>query len=242
MEQLKVKKKEIIIYNVIIFLGLSFLFVYLQHAYRHHISPFSLVYLKKSIGLFWYVAVPALISIGLIWKHHRFALAAYTTSIVLVGFKVVEGTFIEFNKIIIVALFFYTVIAYFLYQLYSYYSSLACLNTNYSSSDLFEPLLRKINCKLLFENEEIEGHLTNWDQEGCFIKLNKKWNHNSLKSVSIFFEDREFVEEGEVVAETLDFTGIGIKFYQKPKDLNVFNWSEFNELIHELGFKPERLR
>ena len=52
MEQLKVKKKDRIIMNVLIYLGLSFFFLYIQHAYRHHLSPFSLVYLRKGLELF----------------------------------------------------------------------------------------------------------------------------------------------------------------------------------------------
>lgn len=242
MEQLKVKKKEIIVVNVMAFLFFSFLFVCLQYAYRHHLSPFSFVYFRKSISLFWYIAIPTVISIYLVWRHHRRSVFAYSFVVILVGFKVVEGSFIEFNKIIIVALFFYTVIAYFLYQLYSFYCSLASLNTNYRDTDLFEPLLKKIPCEIICEEKNISGYLTNWDTDGCFIKLDTKWDGSKFKSVKINFEDRIFTQEGEVVAETLDLYGVGIKFDQKPKNLNEFNWSEFNELVHELGFKPERLR
>ena len=51
-----------------------------------------------------------------------------------------------------------------------------------------------------------------------------------------------FEQEGELVAHSLDLRGIGIKFGKTPKGLHVFNWAEFNELVHELGYKPERLR
>jgi hypothetical protein len=60
--------------------------------------------------------------------------------------------------------------------------------------------------------------------------------------VIIFFEDKEFVQVGEVVAHSRDFTGLGIKFDQAVKDLKIFNWTEFVELVHELGYRPERLR
>ncbi len=242
MEQLKVRKKENIVFNVILYMGLAFLFLYLQYAYRHHLSPFSIVYLRKSAGLFWYVAAPVIVACIMVWRHHRFGLLAYNLSILLVGFKVVEGLFIEFNKIIVIALFFFAVISYFLYQLLAYYLNLASLNANYAPSDLFEPLLTKINCKVKFAEETVEGYLTNWDEEGCFVKLAEAKRLPSEIKIVINFQYREFNQDGEVVAETLDLNGVGIKFKLIRKDLNSFNWSEFSELVHELGFKPERLR
>ena len=242
MEQLKVKKKDIIIVNVIVFLALSFFFVYLQHAYRHHLSPFSTVYLKKGLELFWYVAVTLVVSGAIIWRHHSLSIWAYRASMFLVGFKVLEGLFVEFNKIIIVAMFFFVVISYFLYQLLSQYLSLASINANYARSDLFEPLLRKIECKVQDDESEVSGHLSNWDQEGCFVKLEGAQKLSRRVTVTIQFQGREFVQKGEVVAEALDFTGVGIKFERTAKDLNVFNWSEFMDLVSELGFQPERLR
>lgn len=242
MEQLKVRKKDTIIFNVVIYLCLSFFFLYLQHAYRHHLSPFSTVYMKKGLELFWYVAVTLFASSWIIWKHHRYSILMYKLSILLVGFKVVEGLFIEFNKIIVIALFFYLTISYFLYQLLNYYLSLSSINANYDSTDLFDPLLRKINCRIEYEGQSVEGHLSNWDEEGCFIKLIAAASLPAHVVLKVYFSDREFTQNGEVVASTVDSTGVGIKFEKSLKELNVFNWTEFMEIVHELGFEPKRLR
>lgn len=242
MEQLKVRKKDTIIFNVVIYLMLSFFFLYIQHAYRHHLSPFSLVYLRKGLELFWYVAATLLVSAIMVWRHHRHCLLMYQVSVFLVGFKVVEGLFIEFNKIIVIAMFFYAIISYFLYQLLKYHLGLASINPNYSSKDLFRPLLKEIPCKIFYDGGESEGTLSNWDYEGCFIKLSKGGKLPSSVKLIIFFKDREFHQEGEVVASTPDLTGVGIKFEKTVKDLSVFNWSEFMEIVQELGFQPERLR
>lgn len=242
MEQLKVKKKDIIIGNTVVYLVLSFLFLYLQYAYRHHLSPFSILYLRKGAELFWYIFLPVVVTMGLVWRHHRYALVGYSISTLIVSFKVVEGLFIEFNKIIVIALFFYSVISYFLYQLLADYLSLASINPNYQESDLFEPLLRKIPCTLELDGTSSEGFLTNWDEEGCFLKTEKLPSVPTKLKVIVHFQGRDFEQAGEVVAHTVDLTGIGIKFTQTPKDLKIFNWTEFMELIQELGFEPERLR
>lgn len=244
MEQLKVKKKDVIITNAVIYLGLSFLFLYLQYAYRHQLSPFSVVYLRKSAELFWYVALPLFLSSYFIWRHHRLAVPGFCFSALLVSFKVVEGLFIEFNKIIVIATFFYAVISYFLYQLLRHYLDSAHVNPNYTDRDLFDPLLTKIPV-ILREGEKIErGHLTNWDAQGCFLRLDEASprTRTGKFTVEIAFQGRSFEERGEVVAETLDRRGLGIKFESTQKSYDRFNWSEFTELIDELGFRPERLR
>ena len=58
MEQLKVIKKDILVLNLVVFLLLSFAFLYLQYAYRHHLSPVSLAYLRTSPERFWYALIP----------------------------------------------------------------------------------------------------------------------------------------------------------------------------------------
>lgn len=242
MEQLKVRKKDRIVFNVVLYLVLSFLFLYIQHAYRHHLSPFSTVYLRKSLELFWYVAMTLSLSAIMIWRHHRYSVLMFQISVFLVSFKVVEGLFIEFNKIIVIAMFFYGIISYFLYQLLKYYLTLASINPNYGPRDLFSPLLQNIPCRIVADGLELEGNLSNWDSEGCFIKLKEpKYLSKKLK-VKIHFYGREFVQRGEVVAATLDLQGVGIKFEKTVKELNVFNWDEFMELVQELGFQPDRLR
>jgi hypothetical protein len=243
MEQLKVIKKDILVLNLVVFLLLSFVFLYLQYAYRHHLSPFSLAYLRKSFELFWYALLPLGFGSCLVWKHHRWSATFFSLCVFLISFKVIEGLFIEFNKIIVVALFCYAVISYFLYQLFQYYLSLAALNANYAPTDLFKPLLREISCTFKTEDQTLTGYLTNWDEEGCFIKLSKPLaKAPDSSSITIHFKGRDFTQNGEVVAHSIDLTGVGLKFGSTPKDLTIFNWTEFTELVHELGYKPERLR
>jgi hypothetical protein len=242
MEQLKVRKKDMIILNIVIYFFLSFIFLFIQNAYTHHISPFSFAYFKKGLELFWYVAVVLLISVNMIWNHHRLSMHLYQACIYLVTFNVLEGLFLEFNKIIVLALFFFIVISYFLYQLFSEYLSQACINPNYTNNDLFSPMLRNISCKISADSIDSEGILSNWDEKGCFIKLNNPQEVPDKVNVSIYFRDRVFLQVGEVVSSTSDLTGVGVKFNKVSKTLDVFNWIEFMEIVDELGFQPERLR
>src|SRR5690606_3476896 len=200
MEQLKVKKKGGIVVNVVLHLFLSFFFLYIQHAYRHHLSPFSEVYFKRSLELFWYIAGIILLSSALIWKHHRYSLLFYKISIGLVSFKVMESLFIEFNKIIVITMFFYLTISYFLYQYFSEYLKLASINPNYKKTDLFNPLLKELPCEVYWGEEFHKGILSNWDSEVCFRKLESQAQLPRKVQWKVFFQDREFIDEGAVVA------------------------------------------
>lgn len=243
MEQLKVRKKGIIVVNCIFYLMLSFFFVYLQYAYRSHVTPFSLLYLQKSLQIFWFIVLVLVFSAVLLWKHHKYCTVFFGLSASVVSYKILEGLFIEFNKMIVVAFFFYIVITYFLFQLLQEYLASARLNANYQHHDLYDPLLNALKCRVIGAGEEVSGVLTNWDDEGCFLKLDHLPSKN-LKKVELIisFEGREFVEQGEVVARSTTLNGIGIKLRNSSKDLKIFNWNEFIELVNELGFDPKRLR
>lgn len=242
MEQLKVRRKDSVVFNSIIFLILSFLFLYLQYAYRHQLSPLSVTYLRKSVELFWYVSIPMGLAIFFLWRIRYLGIYLYMACTLLVSYKVIEGLFIEFNKVIVVALFFYVIISYFIYQILDQYFATASINANYDTEDLFSPMLREIPCVVQVGEISLSGILTNWDESGCFLKLEEKKNLPRKVGLLIRFEGREFFQEGEVVAQSQDFLGVGIKFKTLSKSLKTFNWAEFVELVHELGFSPERLR
>lgn len=242
MEQLKVRRKDSVVFNSIIFLILSFLFLYLQYAYRHQLSPLSVTYLRKSVELFWYVSIPMGLAIFFLWCIRYLGIYLYMACTLLVSYKVIEGLFIEFNKVIVVALFFYVIISYFIYQILDQYFATASINANYDTEDLFSPMLREIPCLVQVGEISLSGILTNWDESGCFLKLEEKKNLPRKVGLLIRFEGREFFQEGEVVAQSQDFLGVGIKFKTLSKSLKTFNWAEFVELVHELGFSPERLR
>ncbi len=107
---------------------------------------------------------------------------------------------------------------------------------------MFPPLLKEIPVQIKTEEHQYEGYLTNWDLDGCFIKLKETATNINEVKVEIDFFSQRFIQSGEVVAHSREMNGLGIKFYLSKKDLNVFNWTEFIELTEELGFQAERLR
>jgi hypothetical protein len=243
MEQLTLRRRENILFNCIVFSMLSFVFLYLEYSYRNHLSPFSFVLLKKSVSLFYLQIVSIFLSIAFLVKIKKISLNLFVINILLVSYKIVLGLFIDFNKLIVVGLFVFIVVGYFLHQLLGEYFSKAFLNPNFSKHDLFSPLLVDIPASVILSDQRIiEAQLTNWDENGCFLRLKSPEKIKSFNKIKVFLKDRCFEEQGEVVAWSREYEGIGIKFDQSTKNINVFNWSEFMEIMDELGFQAERLR
>ena len=103
-------------------------------------------------------------------------------------------------------------------------------------------MLTKIPCEILVEERNMKAYLTNWDEYGCFVRLEDRETLPRKLKVKVSFHARDFHHDGEVVAETPDGTGIGIKFKLMKKEVHLFSWQEFNQLLDELGYTPERLR
>jgi hypothetical protein len=243
MEQIKLKSRESIVYNVIYYLILSLGFLYLEYSYRHHLSPLSFVLIKKSIHLFWFQILIVVTTAFTLWKFHKKGLGWYIASTMAVTFKISEGLFIDFNKLIVIGLFFYLVIAFFLYQMLCDYYDKSYMNPNYSRNDLFDPLLLGIKVKISDDlGKEYEGVLTNWDDYGCFVKLDTDNQIEEKLILSVYFKNRTFEQSGVVVCRARDNFGIGVKFNGSKKSVSVFNWAEFIEIVEELGYLPERLR
>lgn len=242
MDHLKIKKRNVVIKNIIIFLLLSYLFLYIQNAFRQELSPFSVAYLRKSMEEFWYVILIVLLSINTIWNQQKQSRFMYQLVIALVSFHVLEGLFLDFNKIVVIAFFIFLVTSFFLYQFLASYMKSSVLNPNFHKSDLFDPMLKKIPCQIQDKTTSVEGFLTNWDEEGCFIRLSSPYQFSKKINLSLTFKDRDFVQEGELVAVTPDLKGVGLQFRKTTKKYKQFNWSEFIEIVNELGLLPERLR
>ena len=62
--------------------------------------------------------------------------------------------------------------------------------------------------------DKINGYLSNWGQNGCFVVLQRKFVAKKRSvTLSVDFEGQKFEQKGEVV--TSYGTGVGVKFIEK---------------------------
>ena len=86
-----------------------------------------------------------------------------------------------------------------------------------------------------------EGELTNWNENGCYIRF--KSGPVRIKGkvkVSFDYSGREFVDEGVVCSRTADSSGIGVIFVGPVKKTSYnFDWKQLYSQLFDQGHVPE---
>ena len=239
---LKIKKREPIIINTILFVGIGLFFLHVQYAYRTKLSAFSWYLLWATIKLYWPVLPLSALSIWAAWTHRKIATQFFSWTVGLIAFFTLTGLYIDFNKVLILALFFLGIIAHLLYQQLKFTLNWASYQSNYLTEDLFEPVLTKISGEINHDGKLIPFYLTNWDEYGVFLYLTEPMPFEGEIELTLYYDQLHFKGHGEVVAQSMDQRGIGVKLKNNAPQVDQFFWSDFVQMTEELGLHPARLR
>jgi hypothetical protein len=240
---LKIKKREPIILNSILFVIIGLFFLHVQYAYRTKLSAFSWYLLWATLKLYWPVIPLASLTIWATWTQRLISKRFFSWTIGLIAFFTLTGLYIDFNKVLVLALFFLAVISHLIYQQLKFTLHGACYQTNYLEEDLFSPVLTKIEGTLKQGDKVHRFFLTNWDEYGAFIYF--KDGPVGLKGeveLIINYDQLHFQGDGEVVAQSADLRGLGVKLKKNAPEVDQFFWSDFVQMSDELGLNPARLR
>lgn len=239
---LKIKKREPIILNTILFVIIGLFFLHVQYAYRTKLSAFSWYLLWATLKLYWTVVPLAMVTIWSVWTHRSTGPRFFSWTIGLISFFTLTGLYIDFNKVLVLALFFLAVIAHLLYQQLKFTTNCSCYQSNYTDEDLFTPMLQKIHGHIK-QGETIRPFfLTNWDEYGIFLYTDDAVDWNGPVEISIHYDQLNFQGDGEVVAQSVDLHGVGVKLKKNAPQVDQFFWSDFVQMTDELGLNPARLR
>ncbi len=186
-----------------------------------------------------FIALTAFSVLGLKnWSRYFFTV----TSLVII-FEVTVLLAEESNKLILFLLFFYVVIAYYFYQLWEGELDESFYNPRYEETAIFKPMLQKINVFIESDKSEYQGILTNWNDNGAFICLDKPINVDEMKkivNIKIGYNNKEFIQRARCMSYTKDKLGVGFKFFY-TEDEGKFNWFELNKIFNDLGYWPNYL-
>ncbi len=239
---LKIKKREPIILNTVIFVIVGLFFLHVQYAYRTKLSAFSWYLVWATLKLYWPVIPLSLVTIWSVWTQRSYATRMFAWTVGAVCFFTLTGLYIDFNKILVLALFFLSVISHLLYQQLKYTFHWASYQSNYLETDLFSPVLKKISGSLKHGEETYPFYLTNWDEHGVFLFISEPKILSEKVEIVINYGELHFLGDGEVVAQSADLHGVGVKLKKNAPHVDQFYWSEFIQMTDELGLTPARLR
>ena len=238
----RIKKKSLLVWNIITFNILSMLFYYVSVAIARGFSALSvqnfIFWMRESfftIGLFFLVIVFLLFWLSKITKYLMFAF------IFLISFNIINILTTEYSKTIVFILAFYLPIAFIFLQFLTKELGESYNDKGFSSFELFSPMLKKIPVVLKKGNLQRNGWLINWSEQGCFVFLKEGLKSTEGRYVlNILFRNVEFKFEGYVASSDSKNKAYG--FLIEREDAIKSNWDFFISKIEDMGFLPKFLR
>jgi len=242
--KLKIIYRSAVIWNAILFILFSFIFVYFQDLYINTGSVLNIPMFKAFLLANIPFTILGLFTIYNLYRITNLGVQLYRLSIFIVLVMSIINLTEDFSKLNLMILFFYLSISFYIYQFYTVDKDESYYNPLFSESNLFEPMLKKMNIKL-YKGEELiaSGQLTNWSSEGCFVRLNEGVNLKGMYSLEIEFEDLLFTQACFIVSKTKNNLNYGFRFKtsKRKEDIDKLDWKNFYEIVDQMGYKPEFL-
>ncbi len=242
MKNLKVRIFHPSVRNAIIFIGLSLLFRVLQESLQSGLPFLNATFLWKVARDDWFVLVVAVLAITFCALHAPSGPRLFAVFSGVVAFRALEGLFLNFDKLVLVLLFFQVVFSYAFYQLLSWTFRLAPFVPNFRMDDIYAPTSPRIPITFFTRDRSWTGCLTNWDEHGAFALLDTPLPDDvHIAEAKVEWAGGTFLAKGAVVTGTWDGRGIGIEWRNGHQD-GERGWRDFTALFSDLGYDPVLLR
>jgi len=241
--KLKIFYRSATIWNIILFVMLSFIFLFIQESILNNKSILDIIFFKNVVNSFKYYIGLTFIGVVSLYFLKTFSKVIYSLIILSAVCVTSYNLYLDFSKLITIVLFLFVLISYYYYHLLNIELKQSFYNAGFSKNNLYDPMLFTIVSKIKSKKSEamIEGYLTNWNEDGCFIHSKSKYDVVGSKvELAISFEGQEFKQAGEIVSCNKGKENFGIRFINEKK--TGYNWKDFYNIINDMGFEVEFLR
>lgn len=149
-------------------------------------------------------------------------------------YKSVIYFIIDFDKLILILTFIYTVLCYNFYQFLKLELKEPFYNPNFPLNIIPSYKNKLIPIKIKKGAIEYDAHLTNWGINGFFCKLDGEGRPKGVVEIEITISGFSFFAEGIIVTRVPGGVGVRIRKSLIPE----MGWSDFYGIINELGYRP----
>ncbi len=242
--RVKLYKRSIIINNLLVFILFSIIFLHILYSLDRGISAYSVDIFRSFLSDNILLSIVAFVTGVSIWNIFSFSKILFFLFCSLIFISGMVIFFHNFDKFILVLDFIYLLLAVYFYIFWKLELEEAIYHPNFSSADINKAFAYSLNIEVeLDSGEKIKGHLTNWDNNSCFLFLEMKNNFRGRVNLHIEFENRIFAQRGVIISQY--GSGIGVKFsfdedYDSIGDdgKNRFHWIDFLTIISDRGYQP----
>lgn len=238
---LRIIYRSAVIWNVVLHFLLSIMFLFLQKAIYEEKSVLNMAFLKSIVLALWPFIIMLVLGSVLVFSIKKISYYYYIFSVVSISIYSSYQLWLEFSKLIILVLFIYLLVSYYLSYMLKSDLEHAFYNPKYSDNDLFDPMLLKINVYVedLKSKSSHCGHLTNWDEDGCFIKLEDSIPKKKNLKLRFQFRGHEFVQFATLATLSKKMNGIGVRFIESNAKKS---WKDIYKIISDMGVNVEYIQ
>lgn len=240
--ELTIKKRFLLVYNLIFFLCLSLILTYISLSIKSGRTAFSFETFNSNRPIFLVLIGLLLVSIVSVYRLAKRSLYWVVLFLCFIFFFNALHEYGWTSKISLITCSILLIASFPLVTRWMSEVASPYLNPLYSNLDLAIHKTVPVTVKVYAdENKQVligEGFLTNWSQVGCFIRLKLPLTSLHKKyQLSFSFAEKDFIENASVISVSKDKLGIGLCFdYNKEQGLG---WDDLYHLLHSLGLLPE---
>jgi len=237
---LKVYKRDTLLLNTIFFCILAFCFLHIVFCIHKGVSSFDLITLREHFIQERIVVLLGMLSIVSILLTSKKSVYIMATYFLIVTFKSYILFFDKFDKILLGLNVLFLIVSYFYCLFVALEFKESVYNPGYKNNYLGKfKSYYDLPIKVALEDGRIiNGHLTNWAINSCFVHLSETGGRKIKGKVvlNIKFEDRRFVQLGKIVTGYCE--GIGIKFIEKGyTEEGIYSWKDFFTIVGNRGLR-----
>ena len=161
----------------------------------------------------------------------KYFFAIYSIGIIFLSIQV----FIQsFDKIILVLNFIYILLSYYFYVFFASELERALYHPGFINNSIGTKCEYDIPLSLESSKLKATGQLSNWDEDSCFVFIDGGGKlPRGRVALSMLFEGQTFTFQGSI--RTRVGQGVGIRIESKKKEM--FDWSDFYEIINNRGYR-----
>lgn len=237
--KLKIIYRSAVIWNVILHIIMTCAFVLLQEAIYQENSVFNPIFVKNVAMDLLPIIILAATALVFVFNLKKISAYFYLLSVLLVFSYTSYNLANDFSKLILIVLFIYVLTSYYLFFFLKTELQQSYFNPGFTDENLFEPMLFKINANLVdkINNKKYPGILTNWDEEGCFIKLSHPIEKIKKLELEVVYLGHSFKQKVRAVTVLKDKNGLGLRLDRSDKSSD--QWKDIYKIISDRGMKVE---
>ncbi|MCY4524874.1 MAG: hypothetical protein OXB84_09050 [Halobacteriovoraceae bacterium] len=179
-----------------------------------------------------------------VWRIKKWSIIPFIIFVTWNSINCISVFFYSMDKLILILGFVYSVCAFYFYLFLKIELQEVVYCPGHSPNSLGKKAELDFDVLMEFEEgKKINGHLSNWGANGCFVVLKEKMAiKKRLVTLYIEFEGQKFKQKGEIA--TSYGHGIGVRLLQKMDILEKYgqSWKDLYRIIRDRGYRPQNVR